>query len=76
MMDHTGAVVGPIIIFLLMGIAGLTVRQVIFIAMLVTTFITVDSGLRYILPSCRDGKKRSVMERLIQHLFGVGAREA
>ena len=49
--------------------------QVIFIAMLLTTFITVDSGLRYVLPSCSDGKKRSVMERLIQHVFGVGARE-
>ncbi len=41
-------------------------RQLIFIAMLVTTVITVDSGLRYLLPSCSDGKKRSVMERLIQ----------
>ena len=41
-------------------------RQLIFIAMLLTTIITVDSGLRYVLPSCSDGKKRSVMERLIQ----------
>jgi CDP-diacylglycerol--glycerol-3-phosphate 3-phosphatidyltransferase len=51
-------------------------RLVIFIAMLLTTFVTVDSGLRYVLPSCSDGKKRSVVERLIQHIFGVGAREA
>ncbi len=48
---------------------------VIFVAMLLTTFITVDSGLRYILPCCTDGKKRSVIERLIQQVFGVGARE-
>lgn len=41
-------------------------RQMIFVAMLLTTVITVDSGLRYVLPSCSDGKKRSVMERLIQ----------
>ena len=47
----------------------------IFIAMLVTAVVTIDSGLRYVLPSCRDGKKRSVVERLIQHVFGVGARE-
>ena len=49
--------------------------RAIFVAMFLTTFITVDSGLRYVLPSCRDGKKRSVVERLIQHVFGVGARE-
>ena len=47
----------------------------IFIAMLVTAVVTIDSGLRYVLPSCRDGKKRSVVERLIQHVFGMGARE-
>jgi CDP-diacylglycerol--glycerol-3-phosphate 3-phosphatidyltransferase len=51
-------------------------HPVIFAAMLITAFITVDSGLRYVLPRCSDGKKRSVMERLIQHIFGVGAREA
>jgi CDP-diacylglycerol--glycerol-3-phosphate 3-phosphatidyltransferase len=49
--------------------------QLIFIAMMLTSFITIDSGLRYLLPSCRDGKKRSVLERLIQHVFGIGARE-
>jgi len=47
----------------------------IFVAMALTVFITVDSGLRYVLPSCADGKKRSVMERLWQGIFGVGARE-
>ena len=50
-------------------------HRAIFVAMLLTTFVTVDSGMRYVLPSCRDGKKRSVVERLIQHVFGVGARE-
>ena len=47
----------------------------IFIAMLVTFFITIDSGLQYILPSCSDGKKRSALERLYQLVFGVRARE-
>jgi CDP-diacylglycerol--glycerol-3-phosphate 3-phosphatidyltransferase len=41
-------------------------RQLIFIAMLLTTVITLDSGLCYVLPASSDGKKRSVMERLIQ----------
>jgi CDP-diacylglycerol---glycerol-3-phosphate 3-phosphatidyltransferase len=50
-------------------------HMTIFIAMLVTSFVTVDSGLRYVLPSCRDGKKRSGLERLIQHVLGIGARE-
>ncbi len=47
----------------------------IFIAMMITFFITVDSGLRYLLPSCSDGKKRSALERLYQLVFGVRARE-
>lgn len=47
----------------------------IFAAMLVTFFITIDSGLQYILPSCSDGKKRSALERLYQLVFGVRARE-
>lgn len=47
----------------------------IFTVMMVTLFITVDSGLRYILPSCSDGKKRSVIERLFQWIFGIRARE-
>lgn len=41
-------------------------RQLIFAAMLLTTVVTVDSGLRYVLPRCSDGKKRSVVERIIQ----------
>lgn len=48
---------------------------IIFIALLVTFFITIDSGLRYVLPSCSDGKKRSALERLYQLIFGVRARE-
>jgi CDP-diacylglycerol--glycerol-3-phosphate 3-phosphatidyltransferase len=51
-------------------------RTAVFTAMVITVFITVDSGLRYLLPSCRDGKKRSVVERLIQFVFGFGTREA
>lgn len=47
----------------------------IFIAMMITFFITIDSGLRYLLPSCSDGKKRSALERLYQLVFGVRARE-
>jgi CDP-diacylglycerol--glycerol-3-phosphate 3-phosphatidyltransferase len=47
----------------------------IFIAMTITLFITIDSGSRYILPSCSDGKKRSIGERLYQLIFGVRARE-
>ena len=50
-------------------------RHAVFAAMLLTVFITVDSGLRYLLPRCSDGKKRSVTERLIQYVFGIGARE-
>jgi CDP-diacylglycerol--glycerol-3-phosphate 3-phosphatidyltransferase len=50
-------------------------HRIIFVTMLLTTFVTIDSGMRYVLPSCSDGKKRSVIERLIQLVFGVGARE-
>lgn len=73
----TQCIVGGALIFYIYIYPGTVpeFRQVIFIAMLLTTFITVDSGLKYILPGCSDGKKRSVMERLIQHVFGVGARE-
>ena len=48
---------------------------VIFLALFVTFFVTIDSGLRYVLPSCSDGKKRSALERLYQWIFGVRARE-
>ena len=47
---------------------------IVLVMMLVTAFLTVDSGLRYLLPSCADGKKRSVTERIAQALFGVRAR--
>ena len=49
---------------------------VVFILMLLTAAITVDSGLRYVLPKCSDGKKRSVIERILQWLPGRRAREA
>ncbi|MBU8922755.1 MAG: hypothetical protein KOO63_13130, partial [Bacteroidales bacterium] len=48
---------------------------VVFALMLVTVTITVDSGLCYVLPKCRDGKKRSVIERILQWLPGKRARE-
>lgn len=47
----------------------------IFILMTLTLFLTIDSGLCYLLPSCPDGKKRSVLERLGQLIFGIRARE-
>ncbi len=47
----------------------------VFFIMTVTLFITVDSGLRYLLPSCSDGKKRSAFERLCQWIFGSRAKE-
>ena len=47
----------------------------IFFVMMATMFITIDSGMQYILPSCSDGKKRSGLERLAQWIFGVRARE-
>lgn len=47
----------------------------ILLAMMLVTFVTVDSGLRYLLPPCRDGKRRSLTERLLQQIFGAGVRE-
>lgn len=47
----------------------------IFSIMTMVVFITIDSGLRYILPRCSDGKKRSVLERISKWVFGVLARE-
>jgi CDP-diacylglycerol--glycerol-3-phosphate 3-phosphatidyltransferase len=71
-------IVGDILIFYIYIYPGRMPghRWLIFIAMMITMAITVDSGLRYILPSCADGKKRSVIERLMQWIFGIGAREA
>ncbi|MDD3642443.1 MAG: CDP-diacylglycerol--glycerol-3-phosphate 3-phosphatidyltransferase [Candidatus Krumholzibacteria bacterium] len=48
----------------------------VFALMAFAVFVTIDSGLRYLLPRCQDGKKRSVTERLLLYLFGFGAREA
>lgn len=47
----------------------------IFSLMMLTLFVTVDSGMMYLLPCCSDGKKRSVLERLSQRILGVRARE-
>lgn len=47
----------------------------IFLVMALVTCITIDSGLRYILPRCADGKRRSAIERLYHMVFGVRARE-
>ena len=41
MMDHAGAVAGPAIVFLLMSLAGLTVRQVILFAALPSAIVLV-----------------------------------
>lgn len=70
-------VVGDSLIFYIYIMPGMLPDHnwFIFTVMLATTFITVDSGLRYLLPRCQDGKKRSVIERLIQSIFGVSARE-
>ena len=48
----------------------------IFSVMALTMCVTVDSGLRYLLPSCPDGKKRSVIERLVQWVLNPRAGEA
>ena len=48
----------------------------IFAGIAATALITVDSGLRYMLPACRDGKKRSMIERLLQFVSGVMTKEA
>jgi hypothetical protein len=43
--------------------------------MIVTLALTLDSGIRYLLPRCSDGKRRSCIERLARLLFGAKARE-
>ena len=48
----------------------------LFIIMIVTLSVTLDSGLRYMLPMCRDGKRRSILERLGRWIFTTRAREA
>ncbi|UCF04875.1 MAG: CDP-diacylglycerol--glycerol-3-phosphate 3-phosphatidyltransferase [bacterium] len=47
----------------------------IFVLMVFTSFVTIDSGLRYLLPTCADGKRRSALERLYQFVLGIRARE-
>ena len=47
----------------------------LFIIMIVTVSVTLDSGMRYLLPKCRDGKRRSLLERLGRWIFTTRARE-
>lgn len=47
----------------------------LFIIMIVTVSVTLDSGMRYVLPRCRDGKRRSLLERLGRWIFATRARE-
>lgn len=47
----------------------------LFIIMIVTLSVTIDSGMQYLLPRCRDGKRRSILERLGRWIFGIRARE-
>ena len=47
----------------------------LFIIMIVTISVTIDSGMRYLLPRCRDGKRRSLLERLGRWVFATRARE-
>ena len=47
----------------------------LFIIMIVTLSVTIDSGMRYLLPKCRDGKRRSLLERLGRWIFAIRARE-
>jgi CDP-diacylglycerol--glycerol-3-phosphate 3-phosphatidyltransferase len=47
----------------------------LFIIMIVTISVTLDSGMRYLLPRCSDGKRRSLLERLGRWIFATRARE-
>lgn len=71
------SIVGDMMLFYIFVLGGdaSSHRNLIFIFMLITLFVTVDSGFRYILPSCSDGKKKSLTERLYQWLLGLGASE-
>ena len=66
-------IVGDILLFYIFVRSGDPSEHstIIFIAMVLTVLITVDSGLRYILPSCSDGKKRSIIERVYQWIHGL-----
>ena len=72
------SVVGDLLLFYIYLYPGEIPERnwLIFSVMAVVMFITVDSGLRYILPKCSDGKKRSVLERVSKWIFGVLAGEA
>ncbi|MCK4351658.1 MAG: CDP-alcohol phosphatidyltransferase family protein [Candidatus Krumholzibacteria bacterium] len=47
----------------------------LFIIMTVMLSLTLDSGMRYLLPRCSDGKQRSGFERLARWIFRIRARE-
>lgn len=47
----------------------------LFIILIVTLAVTIDSGMRYLLPRCSDGKRRSLLERLARWIFATRARE-
>jgi len=69
-------IVGNSIVFYLYISPGKIPEQRIVVPiMLVTVFITIDSGLMYLLPSCEDGRKRSFIERLAQWILSWSARE-
>lgn len=69
--------VGDIMIFYIfvMGRAATNHKNIIFVFMLITLLVTVDSGFRYILPSCSDGKKKSLAERLYHWILRLGPTE-
>jgi len=69
-------IVGNSIIFYLYINPGKIPEQRIVVPiMLVTVFITIDSGLMYLLPSCEDGRKRSFIERIAQWILNWSAKE-
>ena len=72
------SVVGDLLLFYIYFYPGKIPDHnwLIFSVMAIVMFITVDSGLRYILPRCSDGKKRSVLERVSKWIFGALAGEA
>jgi len=69
--------VGDLMLFYIfvMGRPASNHRTLIFVFMLITLLVTVDSGFRYILPSCSDGKKKSLAERLYQWILRLGPTE-
>ncbi len=65
--------VGDLLLFYIYIQGGEPSRHItlIFVTMTLILFITIDSGLRYLLPSCSDGKKRSVLERVYHWILGL-----